>query len=264
MSMSVEKLTKLPPVETGFIENPDMPVIPFTMKVRDAGCAAPHAHPRGQLIYASSGTMRVICGRDIWIVPSSQAVWVPSYTEHEVYFPGDVVLRNLFIDRAFTGALPDECVVFEVSPLLRELIIKVSYAQEYAPHSRLYRMMLVIIDELAQAKPTDIRLPLAEDMRLKKFQDMLISSPGDDRSLEEMAKTAGASQRTISRLFAKETGLTFYEWRKRLRLQEAVRRLSEGDDVTCIAFDLGYKSLSAFIKMFRQTMGSPPGRFSKQ
>lgn len=264
MTMNIENLTRLSPVEIGFTVNENLPIIPFYLDVTDAGCAAPHAHPRGQLIYASSGVMRVICGQDIWVVPSSQAVWVPPFVEHEVFFPGDVTLRNLFVDPSFTDNLAKECVVFEVPDLLKELILKVSYVESYNVNSSLYRLMLVIIDELAEVKPTDLRLPIGKDERLMRVIQALMDSPGDNRGLDMWAKISGASSRTLSRLFISETGFSFYEWRKRLRLQEAVRMLEEGVDVTTIAFDLGYNSLSAFIKMFRESLGSPPGKFSKQ
>lgn len=264
MSMSVLKLTKLPPVETGYIIDESRPVIPFVLKTKDSGCAASHSHPRGQFIYASSGTMRVICGQDIWTVPDSQAVWVPPCEEHEVYFPGEVTLRNLFIDPAFTDGLPDRSMVLEVSSLLRELIIKASEYTDYTEESAVYRLVTVILDEIKEARETDLRLPMGSDPRLLKVMDGLIADPSDEKKLSQWAETAGASSRTLARLFVRETGFTFYEWKKRLILQEAVARLGRGEDVTGVAFDLGYSSLSAFIKMFRQAMGAPPGRFSRR
>ncbi|HZV83006.1 MAG TPA: helix-turn-helix transcriptional regulator [Geobacteraceae bacterium] len=260
--MNNDKLTKLSPIDTGFRIDPAVPVIPLAMRVNRAGCAAPHAHPRGQLIFASSGVMRVVCGRDIWIVPPSQAVWVPANTEHEVYFPGDVSLRNLFIDPSATGDLPASCAVLKVTPLLRELILKaVQVGDDYAPGSSEYRLMKVILDELRQAEPTELRLPMGQDERLVRVLEALLDNPGDNRELEQLAKVAGASSRTLSRLFVRETGLTFGAWRKRLLLQEAVDRLGKGQSVTRVAFDLGYQSLSAFIDMFRQSLGTPPGRY---
>lgn len=256
-------MTLLQPVEIGYILNPDLPVIPFSLDVKDACCADSHKHPRGQVIYAGKGTMRVVCGQDIWVVPSSQAVWVPSYVEHEVFFPGEVNIRNLFIDPAFTDELSDECIVFEVSPLLREIVEKVSDKLEYVKQSKTYRLMTVIIDEISEAVATDIRLPLGRDERLVRVLNALMEDPSDKRGLDDFAGMAGASARTLARLFQKETGFTFYEWRKRLRLQEAVKRLGEGDDVTSIAFDLGYSSLSAFIKMFRESLGCSPGKFAR-
>lgn len=263
--MDIEKLTKLPPVVVGYRIDPKLPVIPLAMQVRDAGCAAAHAHPRGQLIYASNGVMRVICRRDIWVVPPSQAVWVPPGIEHEVYFPGDVALRNLFVDPSATTGLPEQCTVIKVSPLLRELILKaVEVGDAYPFDSPGFRLMQVILDELGQAEATPLHLPMARDGRLLRVMEALLDDPGDNRSLHDWADSAGASSRTLARLFVRETGLTFGAWRKRLLLQEAIDRLDRGDSVTKVAFELGYQSLSAFIEMFRQTLGTSPGQYSRE
>ncbi len=265
MPMSVDKLTRLDPIEVGYRVNPDLPVIPLAMQVSKAGCAAPHRHPRGQLIYASSGVMRVVCGRDIWVVPPSQAVWVPPDQEHEVYFPGDVALRNLFVDPSATAGLPLHCCVLRVSVLLRELILKaVGIGEEYQPDSAGWRLMQVLLDELRQAEPTPLHLPMARDERVMRVIEALLHTPEDCRGLDGWSGLAGASSRTLARLFVAETGLTFGQWRTRLVLQEAIRRLDQGQPVTAIAFDLGYQSLSAFIEMFRRELGSPPRQYARQ
>ena len=260
--MNIDKLPKLPPIEIGFRIDPALPVIPFAMQVSQAGCAAPHAHPRGQLIFARSGVMRVVCGGDIWVVPPSQAVWVPPGIEHEVYFPGEVSLCNLFIDPFVSAGLPQGCVVFKVSSLLRELILKaVLVGDNYSSGSPGYRLMMVILDELHLAEPTELHLPMGHDERLLRVMEILLKNPGDKRELDELALIAGASSRTLSRLFVRETGMTFGVWRKRLVLQEAIDRLGKGQNVTCVAFDLGYQSLSAFIEMFRQSLGASPRQY---
>ena len=94
--MNIEKLTSLPPIEVGYQINPLLPIIPLAMKVHQAACGEPHSHPRAQLIYASHGVMRVISKGDIWMIPPSQAVWVPSMVEHQVLFPGTVYICNLY------------------------------------------------------------------------------------------------------------------------------------------------------------------------
>lgn len=263
--MNVDKLPKLPPIEVGYIIDPTVPVMTVALDVKQAGCAALHAHPRGQLIYASSGVMRVVCMRDVWVVPPAQAVWVPPGIEHEVYFPGEVSLRNLFIDNSVTDTLPNECTVLKVSPLLRELIVEsVETGNSYPPDSAAYRLNMVIIDELHKMEPTDLRLPMGRDERLSRAMNMLLENPGDNRNIHELARAAGASSRTLARLFLQETGLTFGTWRKRLILQEAIERLGSGQNVTAVAYDLGYQSLSAFIEMFRQALGTPPGQYMQQ
>lgn len=263
--MDTDKLTKLPPIEVGYRVDPALPVIPFALQANQAGCAAPHAHPRGQLIYASSGVMKVVCVRDIWVVPPSQAVWVPPGIEHEVYFPGKVSLRNLFIDPSASAGLPEVCTVFKVSPLLRELIVKaVQVGDAYSPDSSGYRLMMVIVDELGQAEQTELHLPMGRDERLLRVMEALLKDPGDRRDLDGFSQVVGASSRTLARLFVRETGLTFGAWRKRLLLQEAIDRLGNGQNVTGVALDLGYQSLSAFIEMFRQSLGASPGQYLRQ
>lgn len=262
--MTIDKLTTLPPVEIGYRLDPNLPVIPFALEVTDAGCAAPHAHPRGQFIYAGSGVMRVICGRDIWLVPPSQGVWVPPGQEHEVYFPGRVALANLFIDPSVTDGLSERCQVLKVTPLLRELIGRaVPIGETYRPDTPEWRLLQVLLDELARAQETRLHLPMGRDSRLVRVLEGLRADPGDPRDLAAWGELAGASGRTLARLFVAETGLTFGAWRTRLHLQEAIDRLDQGEPVTRIALELGYQSLSAFSDMFRRELGVSPRRFGK-
>ena len=262
MTMNIDKLTKIHPIEIGFRVDAALPVIPLAMKINRAGCAASHAHPRGQFIYASRGVMRVICEQSIWVIPPTQAVWVPPETEHEVYFPGEVSLRNLFIDPSATSGLPKSSTVLNVSPLLRELVLKaVSIGEQYSPGGSQWRLMHVLIDEIGNATPNPMCLPMGRDKRVVRVMEALLISPGDTRTLDDWAAVACVSPRTLARLFIRETGLSFGVWRKQLRLIEAVERLGNGSNVTEVAFDLGYSSLSAFIEMFRQSLGSPPGQY---
>lgn len=270
--MTVAKLTRIAPIELGFRLDESLPVIPLAIEVspqkmgaREVGCAAVHSHPRGQLIFASSGVMRVICGRDIWVVPPSQAVWVPPNQEHEVYFPCDVSLRNLFVDPSAVKGLPEICTILKVTPLLRELVLKaVEIGEDYLPKSAGWRLMQVLLDELRQAETTPLHLPMPRDERALRVTEQLLANPGDDRDVEAWGREAGASGRTLARLFQAETGLTFGAWRKRLLLQEAVKRLGSGDQVTAVAYDLGYQSLSAFIEMFRKELGSSRRQYAKR
>jgi AraC-like DNA-binding protein len=67
--------------------------------------------------------------------------------------------------------------------------------------------------------------------------------------------------KTLHRLFAKETGLTFGQWRQQARLLFALERLARGDRVIDVALDSGYASQSAFAAMFRKHFGMPPRAF---
>jgi AraC-like DNA-binding protein len=88
--------------------------------------------------------------------------------------------------------------------------------------------------------------------------DAILAAPADARALEAWAAEAGASARTLARLFQRETGMSFAQWRQQARLLESLRRLAAGDAVTAVAIDCGYRSPSAFAAMFRRALGVAP------
>lgn len=262
MPFDIDKLTTLPPVEIGYRLDPALPVITLTLQVQQAGCAASHAHPRGQFLHAGHGIMRVVCGGDTWVVPPTQAVWLPAMVEHAVYFPGEVTLYSLFVDPAYLAPLPQVCTVLKVSALLSALVARTaSMGERYPPDGRAFRLMEVVLDEIAVAEPMALHLPCAQDPRLQRVLDALMRTPGRHHQLAALAGLAHTSSRTLARLFVKETGLTFGEWNQRLILQLALTRLQAGSSVTAVALDLGYRSVSAFIDMFRQALGGTPGQY---
>jgi transcriptional regulator GlxA family with amidase domain len=82
-----------------------------------------------------------------------------------------------------------------------------------------------------------------------------------DLPVGELAAAAGASRRTVERLFAAETGMSVGRWRTRLRLVEALRLLAAGEPVTAVAHRTGYATPSAFGAMFRAELGTSPARY---
>lgn len=72
---------------------------------------------------------------------------------------------------------------------------------------------------------------------------------------------AGASARTLARIFREETGMTFGHWRQQIRLLAALERLAGGEAVTIVALECGYESPSSFIAMFRRALGVTPGKY---
>ena len=206
--------------------------------------------------------MTVVTRDGTWMVPPQQAVWVPAGVQHEVRALGPLAMRSLYFLPELAKSLPDRCRVVRVSPLLRELILRaVAFPQEGRPSPAESRLLALIPDEITALAEEPLHLPMPRDGRLRAITDALSAAPADARPLSHWATTAGASERTLARLFLKQTGLTFGAWRQRLRLITAVARLAEGHAVTGVAFDLGYDSPSAFIAMFRRQLGAPPGRY---
>lgn len=154
------------------------------------------------------------------------------------------------------------CRAIEVAPLLRELILHIvrigMLDVNHPGHARLEGLLL---DLLAVGETAPLELPLPSDSRARAFAERILSEPGAQTSLTDLARGAGASLRTLQRLFLAGTGLSLETWRARARMQQAMVALSNGAPVTLAALDAGYQSPSAFIAAFKRTFGVTPARW---
>jgi AraC-like DNA-binding protein len=104
-------------------------------------------------------------------------------------------------------------------------------------------------------------LPISSEPRLKRIAQALADGPGDRSTLAEWAGRVALSESSLARLVVKETGLTFGRWRQQLHLIVALRELASGASVQRVSGDLGYKSATAFITMFKKALGKPPAKY---
>ena len=217
-----------------------------------------HSHARGQFAYAARGVISVHTPHGNWLVPPQRACWVPAGLVHGMRMHGAVTMHNVFIDGPAIArmGLPPDCQVLDASPLLRQLLAEaVSVDAMYAEVSRAGRLMALLLDEIAAARP------LPQDARLARLCMELLQQPSLDRSLDAMAAQAGMSRRTFTRQFRTQTGLAFAQWRQQACLLAAITRLAEGQAVTRVALDLGYASPSAFTAAFRRVLGQAPSDY---
>ncbi len=224
----------------------------------------PHAHPWGQLIYAVSGTMQVLAGDTLWLVPPTRALWAPAGVVHSIEMRGTVAMRTIYVPVERAAALPLHSHAIDVTPLLRELILHLVglrlLREEEPEHLHLTHVFL----DLAAAAPSlPLFVPMPRDGRAAAVARLLQADPAREENIEALAKKSGASARTLQRIFREETGLRFVEWRQRLRLLQAIALLEQGTSVTDAGAAAGYASTSAFIAAFKEQMGETPARYVK-
>lgn len=237
---------------------------PVTAKARDyrGGVTPVHLHPRAQLIYAGSGVMRVETAEGCWVVPPVRGVWIPADTDHQVIMLGPVEMRTLYIRSDAAPDLPDHCCLIEVSPLLRALILALlDEPLAYDLAGRAGRIAALALLELRFLKIPALHLPMPSEPRLLKLCRTQIEHPETQETLETLAERHATSSRTLARLFARETGMSFRQWRQQARLVEALGHLANGVPVARVAEKLGYRSASAFTAMFKRVLGMEPRRY---
>lgn len=223
-----------------------------------------HSHEWGQFIYASQGVMLVKTPHHHYIVPPEQGVWLLPHIDHEVQSLTPVSLTSFYIATEMLGHMPKECGVLDVSVFLKVLIDEARYfSNDYTWEDNQGLHLRLIVQTLSRAPSAVFQLPFPTDKRLVKMLDAIHRTPANNYSLEQWGKIVGASSRTLSRLFKKETGLNYTEWRQRLTIQIAIGKLIGGDSIANIAHELGYHSPSAFTHMFKNKAGMTPSFFNK-
>ncbi|MBO0849377.1 MAG: helix-turn-helix transcriptional regulator [Pseudonocardia sp.] len=218
-----------------------------------------HRHDENQIVYAARGVLSVTTDGGAWIAPATRAIWVPAGTVHEHRAYGETDMHTIGLPRHENPLNLDAPAVLAVGPLLRELIIDYTRDPDDDGAERL-RLRAVLLDQLRHSPREPIRLPTPRDPRLVSACALLAADPADTRSLAAIGAQVGASERTLSRLFADELGMTFPRWRTQLRLHRALILLAEDTPVTAVAHRCGWASASAFIDVYRRTLGHTPGQ----
>lgn len=219
-----------------------------------------HSHPDGQLVYAAAGALATTTERGTWVAPTSRVTWTPPGFAHSHRFYGRTDARLVAIPAAECGGLVAHPSVFAVSPLLREVLLALTGPDGRTPEAE-KRLRAVVLDELGEPPEQSLHLPEPRDDRLRVVTDLLRADPGRTATLAELGRAAGASERTLSRLFHADLGMGFHRWRTILRIHHALAHLTGGQSVTDTAIACGWSNPSTFIEAFTAVVGQTPGRY---
>jgi AraC-like DNA-binding protein/quercetin dioxygenase-like cupin family protein len=224
-----------------------------------------HVHTdHHQLVWAARGVVAVAVGGAHWVLPTTRALWLPAGTVHRTGAMGGAVLRGVFcpVVPASGACSPMDWrtpQLVKVGSLLRELLGYLLRA-DLASDAR-GRAEAVLFDLLEPMAVIPIRAPMPRDPRAARLAKRLAARPSRNATLRDLACESGASERTLARIWAAETGLSFGQWRTQARLRAALPLLAEGNTVERVAERIGYSSASAFAAAFRRAVGVSPGQY---
>jgi AraC-like DNA-binding protein len=172
---------------------------------------------------------------------------------------GAVSMRTLYLRLGTADKMQNRCAVLHVTPLLRELIVEAVRLGRLRSGDALHAALrTLIIATLHSAMSVPMRLVMPEDRRAAAVATATMAEPINNRSFKALCDKAGASARTIERLFQREVGTSFETWRRQARLMKAIELLVGGYSVKETSHKVGYRQTGAFVTMFRDTFGKTP------
>ncbi|MEC5341028.1 helix-turn-helix transcriptional regulator [Brenneria populi] len=225
----------------------------------------PHSHSWGHLIYVTSGVMVLnIQGKRFW-APPEFAIWVPLGMTHSCYNRRQAAFNTINLTDRLCKELPDFPCLLEVGPIFKAIVDDFLARNMLVPQGKTaLRLCRVMLDQMRAAPRRCNYLPETDDKLLAPILRQLEQCPGDNRTLAQWAQQVYSTERTLSRRCQSELGMSFSEWRQRLRFLRALALLRQGMTVQAVALDVGYNSSSALIAMFQKIAGCTPERYRNQ
>jgi AraC-like DNA-binding protein len=246
----------------------------FVVGERHAALDEPwRAHRRARLIHVSEGVLTVRTASGRWVVPPARALWIAANTLHCLHATRPVQLYSLYVatnaavDATADSALDPAPLPAQTGALIPDTLVQALLAaaadlpHDQPPDEPARRLLQVLLDRVAGLTAAPLGLNWPGDPRAQRIAEALSANPAQSLVLEELAAAAGVTARTAARLFAKETGQTFGQWRQQLRLLAALEHLGAGESVTQVALEVGYNDVSSFIAVFRDAFGDTPARY---
>lgn len=253
----------MPWLDQGAVFDPDLQATPVCgiasrMTRHDSGL---HNHDRGQLLFTYSGSLRITSPSMLAMLPPGRVAWIPPGTPHRVQIRAEVEYRSIYLDAIHSQLLSENLTILSITPLLREVFERISRApldtcwgDGAAAH-----LLAICLDELKVAHHEAMVLPIPRDKRMRTIN--LDTVPPD---LCSLSSQIGLSSRTVTRIFKRETGMTYQVWRQSWRFLRAIDLLVSGQRSSQVAFDLDFASDSAFIAFFRQMTGTTPVKYVRE
>lgn len=200
-----------------------------------------------------------------WAVPPMRGIWIPAGVRHELRMQGVVAMQSLYFEPSSVADMPQTCKVVAMTPLMRHLMTDAVALPVLHDHDgRAGALMRLLPYEMMMLPELPLSLPLPSHKALAQRCRKFLQKPSAHHDIDDWAVALHLSRRTFTRLFRKETGLSFVSWRQQACILAALPLLAAGESVTHTAFELGYENPASFTTVFKRILGSSPREYMLQ
>lgn len=216
------------------------------------------------LLWAFRGAASVRCGDAVHGLHTGELIWIPAGARHELDAGPGTLIFPIAVPVANIVDPPAEAVVHVLGPdwedwMLHHFAAFVSPLRSPGYHSS------QLVDQLEQRSESPVLLPpLPRSAAAREVAAALHRNPALRLTADQWAAAAGIGVRTLRRAFVEETGFTFSAWRLAWRLHAAAEYLHAGHDVGWVADQVGFRSVSGFIRSFSGQYGTTPSAWARR
>ncbi|USD43912.1 helix-turn-helix transcriptional regulator [Vibrio sp. SCSIO 43135] len=224
-----------------------------------------HSHPWGQIQLISGGILEMEAEDTRFLAPPHLAIWVPAGISHCSFNrkPLDYCSLNIALD--LTKHFPSQTSLIKVTPIVSAIVDDFrSRDINVAESVQDKRLIQVLLDQLATGEVEHHFLPTTNNKYLEPILAAVEESPTDNTSLGDWAAKVHTTERTLARHCQTELGMSFTEWRLRVRYLYSMELLRKGHSVKEVAFTLGYNQASPYISMFKKYSGLTPEQYKNR
>lgn len=230
---------------------------------------ATHQHDVDELTWVVTGRSTIVVDGEDWWLDQTTAAIIPAGTVHTILPRSDSLVFPLFCPDGFWGADgiggadgERRVELIDRSPALEScaaVILQPGLSSPNAVDAARRELGVLVRSASRTSRPV-----LPTDERAKQVADAILAHPATALGIEDWARVTHTSSKTLQRLFRRETGLTFPQWRAAARLSAAAQRLAAGESVAAVARAVGYASTSAFSDAFRRRYRVAPTRYARR
>lgn len=182
-----------------------------------------------------------------------------------LFFDHDIMLK--FFETVETSVEKQSSICkLEVNKNIQQYFQNIEAMDFTSPHNKqlLESKLLEFLHLLTQKDTIKLTLDTSERVKQKREIDELMLKHYDkDISIAEFAALGGRSLSTFNREFKQKHAISPKKWIIKRKIEQAHRLLIEGMNVTDVAFEIGYKNVSNFIKAYKERYGQTPKAMQK-
>jgi AraC-like DNA-binding protein len=229
-----------------------------------------HQHHKGQFLYTEGGVVYVTTADKTYFLPARHYMWIPSGVRHGIHpSSADVIMRNLYFpDEVGQPAFFERTAIYPITELMLQLVL---FSNRFEGHidkkdRTAYRLTLALKTVLPQLShyQLPLALPYAKEKRLKEVIAYMHNNLQANLLFPAVASAFGLSERSLSRLFQSDVGMSFIQYLTLQRMIRAIQYLLEDKiPVKEVASLVGYNSIPTFSNTFYKTLGIRPSEYMK-